>query len=397
MVFPPNVKFWKKNISSLQQHHTTPHHTQNTPTHIPCRCPSVRFPPMTADTPTSYHDSSTVHATRSRKFWRAELDQFDSATESEKIAFHDALIVASQRRDKESEKPDTGNVAQLVKYIRDNIVGDDEVFQSPFGLRRLVYCDYTASGRALSFIEQYIHSQVLPLYANTHTTNTITGMQSTMFRHEARQLIMDATNCGKRDRLVFCGNGATAALNKLVHMFAGDTTDEERRIIVLAGPFEHHSNLLPWRECRQVERVVNIREDPQTGQVDLQHLEDELRRYAHLSQGRDGEKAKKTILVGAFSAASNITGILADVDKISILMHRYGGYVVWDYATAAPYVKIDMNPVIEGHDRELAYKDAVVLSPHKFVGGVETPGVLIAKVCHHSRMFSKRLVCQYLS
>jgi selenocysteine lyase/cysteine desulfurase len=139
----------------------------------------------------------------------------------------------------------------------------------------------------------------------------------------------------------------------------------EERPVVFVGPYEHHSNDLPWRES--LADVVTIREDAD-GRMDLAHLESELRRHA----GRP-------LKIGSFSAASNVTGIVTDVEQVAILLHRYGALSCWDYAAAGPYAPIDMNPSPEVPDRHLAYKDAVFLSPHKFVGGPDTPGVLVAK------------------
>ena len=135
--------------------------------------------------------------------------------------------------------------------------------------------------------------------------------------------------------------------------------------MVFVGPYEHHSNELPWRES--FADVVVIREDP-AGGVDLGHLEEELRRH-------DGRPMK----VGSFSAASNVSGIVTDVDAVSTLLHRHGALACWDYASAGPYLPIDMNPPADANGERLAWKDAVFVSPHKFVGGPGTPGVLIAK------------------
>jgi selenocysteine lyase/cysteine desulfurase len=134
---------------------------------------------------------------------------------------------------------------------------------------------------------------------------------------------------------------------------------------VFIGPYEHHSNELPWREsCAD---LVTIGQDG-AGEIDLAHLEYELRRHAD-----------RTVKIGSFLAASNVTGIASDVDRISVRLHRHGALACWDYAAAGPYLPIDMNaapPVPDGH---LAYKDAVFVSPHKFIGGPGTPGVLVAK------------------
>ena len=240
--------------------------------------------------------------------------------------------------------------ADLIERIRESVIGDNAVLEGPFGPRRLVYADYTASGRALTFVEDFIRERVLPLYANTHTEASATGLHTTALREHARRIIHRAVHGGEDDVVLFTGSGSTGAIDKLIRLLALDPRD---RPVVLIGPYEHHSNELPWRES--IADVVTIAESARGG-VDLHHLEHELRRHA----GR--------LVVGSFSAASNVTGIVTDVDAVSAGLRRHGALSCWDYASAGPYLPIDM-----------AGKDAVFLSPHKFAGGPGTPGVLVVK------------------
>ena len=240
------------------------------------------------------------------------------------------------------------SVETLIGRIRQSVIGNDAVLDGPFGPRRMVYADFTASGRSLSFIEDAIRDRVLPMYANTHTEASATGRHTTELREEARRTIHRAVNGGDEDVVVFCGSGTTGAIDKLMRVLNLDGA------VVFVGPYEHHSNELPWRESAA--DVVTIRADSE-GRVDLAHLEHELRRHAD-----------RTLKVGSFSAASNVTGIITDVDGVAAVLHRHGALSCWDYAAAGPYLPIDM-----------AGKDAVFLSPHKFAGGPGTPGVLVAK------------------
>jgi selenocysteine lyase/cysteine desulfurase len=255
--------------------------------------------------------------------------------------------------DRPSSVPAPGTVPaeQLIERIRRSVIGDDTVLEGPFGPRRLVYADYTASGRSLTFVEDLIRERVLPLYANTHTEASATGLHTTALREDARRIIHRAVNGGPDDLVLFCGSGATGAIDKLIRLLALDPRD---RAVVFVGPYEHHSNELPWRES--IADVVTIPEDAD-GRVDLDHLEHALQRHAD-----------RPLKIGSFSAASNVTGIITDVDGVGTLLQRHGALSCWDYASAGPYLPIDM-----------AGKDAVFLSPHKFVGGPGTPGVLVVK------------------
>jgi len=275
----------------------------------------------------------------------------------------------------------------LIEAIRAAVIGDDEAVLGPFGMRRVTYADYTASGRALDFIEDYIRDAVLPLYANTHTESSGTGLQTGRFREEARAIIREAVGGNPEDHaVIFCGSGSTAAINKLVDVLnirlpADLDADHglrshipiSDRPVVFIGPYEHHSNELPWRES--VVDLVTIPEDVD-GRIDLAQLEAGLIRFAD-----------RPLKIGSFSAASNVTGIISDTRAISVLLHRHGGLSFWDFAAAAPYVHVEMSPhrapadarADARRDAALDYKDAIFISPHKFIGGPGTPGVLVAR------------------
>ncbi len=267
----------------------------------------------------------------------------------------------------------------LIEAIRASVIGDDAAVLGPFGLRRVTYADYTASGRSLGFIEDFIRDAVLPLYGNTHTESSGTGLQTTRFREDARRIIRDAVGGTAADHVVlFAGSGSTGAIDRLIDCLEirlpadlADRYDLAARIppgerpVVFIGPYEHHSNELPWRES--LADVVVIPED-HDGRIDLADLEREL--IAH---------ADRPLKIGSFSAASNVTGVISDVRAISILLHRHGALSFWDFAAAAPYVSIEMGPFAHGDSDPLAYKDAIFISPHKFIGGPGTPGVLVAR------------------
>lgn len=238
----------------------------------------------------------------------------------------------------------------IVDAIRDDIIGEGRLIKTPFGEKPLIYTDYTASGRAMESIERFIHDAVLPWYANTHSESSFTGRQTNALREEARAIIKQAVHASPNHALIFCGSGATSAICKAITLLDLDA----QPAVVFIGPYEHHSNELPWRESSA--RVVRIPLDAD-GRIDQPALEQALIRHADCP-----------LKVGAFSAASNVTGIRSDVRGISALLHQHGAYALWDYAAAAPYVPIDMTA--DGCD-------GIFLSPHKFPGGPGTPGILV--------------------
>ncbi|CAJ0598509.1 unnamed protein product [Cylicocyclus nassatus] len=244
--------------------------------------------------------------------------------------------------------------AELLPWIRKNEIGRDAVIETPFGRRQAIYCDYTASARAIRPIEDYIVDNVLPLYGNTHSSVTVTSEQTTLFVHEARQEIRSMTGAGDGDSVIFTGAGTTAAVELLIHLM------QPEKLVVINSIHEHHSNLLPWRfiaeACYCVKEAVD-------GTIDIDDL-------VHVLEESCKAHPDCQILT-AFTACSNITGICLDVQKITAIAKRYKAIVVWDYASAAPYVDINVNGTQP--------LDAVFFSGHKFVGGVSTPGVLVVK------------------
>lgn len=247
----------------------------------------------------------------------------------------------------------------IVENVRGGLIGNDATVNGPCGPKPLIYADYVASGRALRQIEEFVLSDLLPYYANSHTEASFVGGVMTRLRREARSIIRSLCRAGDEHAVVFCGSGATTGINKLVHLLGLDhAVAENQNPVVLIGPYEHHSNILPWRESGA--KVVEIPEADCGGPC-LRALDKELERH------------KGRLVIGAFSAASNVTGILTDVAEVTHRLKAAGALAVWDYAGGGPYMPIKMTPA------EGAEIDAIVVSPHKFVGGPQASGILIVR------------------
>jgi len=278
------------------------------------------------------------------------------------------------------------------------IIGNNFVFQTPYGKRLLTYADYTASGRSLKFIEQFL-IKIQREYANTHTEDDVTGRHMTKILHQAETIIKKAFNAEKNCRIIATGTGATGAISKfqeiigirlppatkelmqtILDQSAKDKVldqnlcnDLEKEIdrlkpVVFIGPYEHHSNDIMWREA--IAEVVSI-QITSDGYIDLKDLERQV----------SDPKYKNRLKIGSFSAASNITGLKSPVYEISRILHKYGCIVCFDFAASAPYVKIDMN------NDPNTFFDAIFISPHKFVGGPGSSGILV----FNERVYKKAL------
>lgn len=272
-------------------------------------------------------------------------------------------------------------------YLRQQIVGVDSTFETPFGERLMSYCDYTASGRCLKFVEAYLQS-LQRVYANTHTEDDITGRSMSQLLHEAEESIKRSVNAGPSGRIIACGTGATGAIDKLQQLLGVALPPVTRKNIcdmlsandskvcckdiedvfaksqpvVFIGPYEHHSNEISWRES--LATTIEVRMDA-SGNIDLAHLETLLQ----------DPTFQNRIRIGSFSAASNVTGMRSDVRRIASLLHAHDAIACFDFAASAPYVEIDMNPEPVGAEDPSI--DAIFVSPHKFLGGPGSSGVLI--------------------
>lgn len=240
-----------------------------------------------------------------------------------------------------------------------SIIGKGAMVDGPLGPQPLLYADYAASGRALREVETFVLEHVLPVYANPHTQASWCGRSINALRRAARDEVARFCGADADDAVIFAGSGATAGIQKLVHLFEADQPDTQgQRAVVLIGPYEHHSNLLPWRECGA--DVIELPEGA-SGGPDVDALAEALR----AAGGRR--------IIAAFSAGSNVTGALTDVATVSRMVQAAGGKVIWDYAGASSYIPMTMRPAADVHI------DALVFSPHKFLGGPASSGGLVVR------------------
>lgn len=256
------------------------------------------------------------------------------------------------------------NTADVTRELSKGLVGASAKVSGPYGSKELIYADYVASGRALHQVESFVLEHVLPFYANSHTEASFCGGAMTRMRREARAVIGQLCGCNDQHAVIFTGSGATAGLNRLVSLLGvADTLAAGGQVRIIIGPYEHHSNILPWRESGA--EVVEIAEAFDGG-PDLVQLAEVL------------QDTSFDLTICTLSAASNITGITSDVAAITRMVKAAGAKMIWDYAGAAPYLPIAMS-MADAAGLQAIEIDAIVVSPHKFIGGPGASGVLLVR------------------
>ncbi|MGY8910274.1 MAG: aminotransferase class V-fold PLP-dependent enzyme [Flavobacteriales bacterium] len=259
------------------------------------------------------------------------------------------------------------NLEQYFSQFRNHIIGINQTFTSPYGEQNLVYCDWTASGRLYRPIEEKISNQFGPFVANTHTETSTSGAAMTLAYHEARKIIKRHVNANENDVLITTGSGMTGVVNKFQRILGIKVAEnlkdytsipEDLKPIVFVSHMEHHSNQTSWLETIADVVVVPCDND---GLLCLKEFEKCIQKHEH-----------RKIKIASITSCSNVTGIKTAYHKVAKLIHSYNGLCFVDFACCAPYVDIDMHP-----DVEEEYLDAIFFSPHKFLGGPGSAGVLI--------------------
>lgn len=271
------------------------------------------------------------------------------------------MIVAEPKTRRQSD------LENYFKPFRNHIVGIDQEFKSPYGIKKMIYTDWTASGRLYRPIEEKILNEFGPYVANTHTETTESGTAMTMAYHKAKDIIKKHVNCNEDDVLICSGNGMTGVVNKFQRILGLKIPEniqkytsipEEMRPVVFVTHMEHHSNQTSWLETMARVEVVPPNKE---GLFCLDNFKELLEQYKDC-----------TIKIASISGGSNVTGLQVPVHDVAKLMHQNGGVCFVDYACSGPYVEMNMHP--EDPECQL---DAIFFSPHKFLGGPGTSGVLV--------------------
>lgn len=261
----------------------------------------------------------------------------------------------------------TNNLESYFKPFREQIIGVDQTFESPYGKQKITYADWTASGRLYGPIEEKLLKEFGPFVANTHTETSITGSAMTLAYKKARRIIKDHVNANEEDVLITSGTGMTGVVNKFQrilglkvaeHLKEHTDVPNELKPVVFISHMEHHSNQTSWIETIADVVVVDCNSE---GLFCFKHFENVLEKYED-----------RPLKIASITACSNVTGIQTDYHKIAKMIHKKGGLCFVDFACSAPYVSIDMHP-----NNKWSYLDAIFFSPHKFLGGPGSAGVLI--------------------
>ena len=269
------------------------------------------------------------------------------------------------------------NPENYFKQFRDQTIGHNQTYETPYGLQRMVYADWIASGRLYGPIEKILTNEIGPYVGNTHTETSETGKLMTRAYQQSHKNIKKHVNAGPNDVILTTGYGMTGAVVKFQRILGlkqcgilsdGKCMKDKDKPVVFITHMEHHSNHTSWYETVADVVVVKPGRDLK---FDLNHLEEALKLYG-----------KEKPLIGSFSACSNVTGVRNPVHEMAALMHQYGGKVFIDYAASAPYDEIDMHPGDPMQDL-----DAIFFSPHKFLGGPGSSGVLI----FNSELYNNRV------
>ena len=251
--------------------------------------------------------------------------------------------------------------------FRSHVIGLNQEFDSPYGKKKIIYADWTASGRLYQPIEKKISVDFGPFMANTHTESNITSLMMTGLYKQSKKIIKEHVHADKHDVVILDGFGMTSVVNKLQRLLGLRVPEiwrnhlqlpERERPVIFITHMEHHSNQTSWLET--LGEVILVNPDRE-GRVDLNHLEQLLHVYKD-----------RQLKIGSFTACSNVTGIQTPYHKLAKLMHQHGGLCFVDFAASAPYVEINMHP-----EDPLEKLDAIFFSPHKFLGGPGTSGVLV--------------------
>ncbi len=278
-------------------------------------------------------------------------------------------------------------MTELEKYFenfRKDIIGIDAEFLSPYGKQKVIYADWIASGRLYKPIENILTNVFGEMVGNTHSEASETGRTMTHCYKLAQKIIKNHVHANENDIIIATGSGMTGCINKLQRIlgfkvpeqaknFCLNTTGtaycsqlpEEERPIVFLTHLEHHSNHTSWYETIADVKII---EPDENLMVKPEHLREELKKHSH-----------RKMKIGSFSACSNVTGYFPPYYELAKVMHEFGGICLVDFAASAPYEKIDMHPTDEN-----AYLDGIFLSPHKFLGGPGSTGIMV---------FNKKLYC----